>query len=74
MGLFYTNTEVDMELDRKFLMRLWRGEPTTCPKCASAELRPLHKRRKDKDDWQCPACGEIYRTIRILGNLLDEGK
>lgn len=58
--------------DRTFLKRLWRGEPTPCPKCNAAALVPLHKRRRDNMDWQCPNCGEIYRTIRILTELLDE--
>ncbi len=67
-------SEAQMELDRAFLKRLCRGEPTLCPKCGAETLRPLHKRRKDNNDWQCPGCGEIYRTIRILGELLDAGQ
>ncbi len=66
-----------MEPDRDFLKRLGRGQPTPCPKCGHEPLVPLHKRykrRKDNNDWQCPACGEIYRTINILCGLLDEGR
>ncbi len=62
-----------MELDRAFLKRLWNGQPTACPKCGRGPLIPLHKKRKDNDDWQCPDCGEIYRTINILNELLNKG-
>ena len=60
-----------MDLDREFLKRLWNGEPTVCPRCCGETLIPLHKRRKDRDDWQCPHCGEIYRTMKILNDLLN---
>ena len=56
-----------------FLKRLWRKEPTLCPKCGSPVLVHLHKRAKKSDcDWKCPACGEIYRTIRMLKELPEE--
>ena len=30
----------------------------------------LHGKAKKSDcDWKCPACGEIYRTIRMLKQL-----
>ena len=58
-----------------FMKRLWAGEPTLCPKCGRAELVPLHKRLKkepDRNDWQCPVCGEIYRTINMMYDLPDQ--
>lgn len=52
------------------LKRLWNKEKTVCPKCGKAELEYLHKKAKKSDcDWKCPACGEIYRTIRMLKEL-----
>ena len=27
------------------------------------------KAKKSDFDWRCPACGEIYRTIRMLKEL-----
>ena len=45
----------------------------TCPKCGGAELEHLHKKAKKSDTrWKCPACGEIYRTIRMLKSLSEE--
>ena len=42
----------------------------TCPKCGNTQLEFLHKKAKKSDfDWRCPACGEIYRTIRMLKEL-----
>ena len=42
----------------------------TCPKCGNAQLELLHKKAKKSDfDWRCPACGEIYHTIRMLKEL-----
>ena len=63
-----------MGMDRAFLKRLWNGEKVLCPKCNEEYLVPLHKRRKDNDDWQCKKCGAVYRTINILNDLLNEGK
>ena len=64
----YHQTE-DEEL--AFLKTLWSGKPAACPKCG-AEMVSLHKKaKKSNDDWKCPACGEIYRTIRILQERLD---
>lgn len=55
-----------------FLKRLWREIPTVCPKCGAAELVLLHKKaKKSNADWKCPACGEIYRTIRMFMDLPD---
>ncbi len=52
------------------LKRLWRGEETLCPKCGKAALQRLHKKaKKSNNDWQCPACGENYRTINMLYEL-----
>ena len=56
----------------QFMKKLWRGEPVLCPKCKTAELVLLHKKaKKSNNDWLCTACGEIYRTIRML-QLLPE--
>ena len=63
-----------MELDRSFLKKLWNGEKVMCPKCNKEYLILLHKKRKDNDDFQCPNCGEIYRTITIFNNLLKDNK
>ena len=53
-----------------FLKRLWRGQPTVCPKCGGAELVLLHKKaKKSNNDWKCPACEEIYRTINLFMDL-----
>lgn len=64
-----------MELDRKFLKRLWNNEEVLCPKCNKGVLIPLHKKRSrknnDHDDWICPNCNEIYRTLNILNDLLN---
>lgn len=61
------------EEEVRFLKRLWTGEPTLCPKCGGAQLEHLHKKAKKSDcDWKCPACGEIYRTIRMLKELPED--
>ena len=58
----------DEELN--FMKRLWQGIPTVCPKCQSAELVLLHKKaKKSNNDWKCPVCGEIYRTINMMYDL-----
>ena len=55
------------------LKKLWTSQPVTCPKCGSAQLEHLHKKAKKSDcDRRCPACGEIYRTIRMLKELQSE--
>ena len=55
-----------------FLKRLWKEEPTLCPKCQRATLVFLHKKaKKSNNDWKCPACGEIYRTINLFMDLPD---
>lgn len=52
-----------------FLKRLWREEPTPCPKCGTT-LVMLHKKaKKSSSDWKCPACGEIIRTINLFMDL-----
>ena len=61
-----------MELDRKFLKDLWDLKKVLCPKCGKDYLVPLHK--NSKDDFKCPSCKEVYRTINILNKLLKEGK
>ena len=56
-----------------FMKRLWQEKPTVCPKCGSAELTFLHKKaKKSNNDWKCPHCGEIYRTINMLMDLPDQ--
>ena len=30
------------------------------------------KKRKDNDDFQCPNCNEIYRTINFFNNMLKD--
>lgn len=55
------------------LKKLWTAQAVTCPKCNSATLENLHKKAKKSDcEWKCPACGEIYRTIRMLKELPNE--
>ena len=55
-----------------FLKRLWNNERTSCPICGN-ELEILHKKaKKSNDDWKCPACGEIFRTINMMYELPDE--
>jgi len=56
-----------------FLKRLWLKQPTVCPKCGVGTLEFLHKKAKKSDcDWKCPACGERFRTIRMLKELPEE--
>ena len=58
------------EAELAFLKGLWREEPTLCPKCREGELTYLHKKaKKSNDDWKCPVCGEIYRTIQMFKEL-----
>lgn len=53
-----------------FLKRLWSAIPTNCPRCQKSELVRLHKKaKKDNNDWKCPECGEIYRTINMMYDL-----
>ena len=55
------------------MKRLWREEPTDCPVCGEAKLVFLHKKaKKSNNDWKCPACGEIFRTISMMYELPDE--
>lgn len=61
-------------MDRELLKRLWRGEDTVCPECGRETLIPLHKKKKDNLDWQCPGCGAIFRTVKILCELLESGE
>jgi len=66
----YTATR---EEEVRLLKCLWTGAPTRCPKCGGAQLEHLHKKAKKSDcDWKCPACGEIYRTIRMLKELPED--
>ncbi len=66
----YTNSR-DEEV--KLLKNLWTSESVTCPKCGKAELVHLHsKAKKSNCDWKCPACSEIFRTIKMLKQLPEE--
>ncbi len=57
----------------RLLKKLLTSQPVTCPKCGNAQFELLHKKAKKRDcDWRCPACGEIYRTIRMLKELQSE--
>ena len=57
----------------RLLKKLLTSQPVTCPKCGSAQLEHLHKKAKKSDcDLRCPACGEIYRTIKMLKELQSE--
>lgn len=61
------------ETEVALLKKLWQGEEVLCPKCGGAVLTRLHKKAKKSDcDWTCPACGEIYRTVRMLKELPEE--
>ena len=56
-----------------FLKKLWTKHPVLCPKCKQVLLIPLHKKAKKSDcEWKCPACGEVYRTIRMLKELPED--
>ena len=66
----YFNTR---EEELAFLKKLWQEEPVICPKCSGAPLEHLHKKaKKSNNDWKCPACGEIYRTINLFMDLPDQ--
>lgn len=67
--MYYKTREEEL----KFMKRLWAEQPTQCPKCQRAELVFLHKKaKKSSNDWKCPACGEIYRTINMMYDLPDK--
>lgn len=56
----------------RFLKRLWSCEPTACPICGR-ELKLLHKKaKKSSCDWQCRACGRIYKTLSLLDELNEQ--
>lgn len=58
------------EEELRFLKRLWTELPTLCPCCGKSELTYLHKKaKKSNNDWKCPVCGEIFRTINMLMDL-----
>ena len=60
------------EEELAFLKRLWREQPTLCPYCGKSELTYLHKKaKKSNNDWKCPACGAIFRTINLFMDLPD---
>ena len=64
--MYMNNREEEVQL----LKDLWCIRPVTCPKCGEAILEHLHKKAKKSDcEWKCPACGEIFRTIRMLKEL-----
>jgi len=61
------------EEEVRLLKKLWCGEGAVCPACGKAQLELLHKKAKKSNcEWLCPACGEIYRTIRMLKTLPEE--
>lgn len=56
-----------------FMKKLWAGEPAVCPVCKKSELVLLHKKaKKSNNDWKCPECDEVYRTINMLYDLPNE--
>lgn len=61
-----------MEIDRIVLKKLWRGEKVICPNCGKNYLVPLHKKRKDNDDYQCLECKKVIRTISIFNDILNK--
>ena len=64
--MYMNNREKEVQL----LKDLWCKRPVTCPKCGEAILEHLHKKAKKSDcEWKCPACGEIFRTVRMLKEL-----
>lgn len=66
----YTNSR---EEEVRLLKQLWIGQPTLCPRCGGAQLTHLHRKaKKSSCEWKCPACGEIYRTIRMLKQLPED--
>lgn len=44
------------------------------PKCNKEILIPLHKNKKDNNDFICQNCKVAYRTINILTKLLNSNK
>lgn len=65
---------MNIELDRNFLRQLWNNENVLCPICNSDYLVLLHKKRHDNNDFVCPKCKKIYRTMNILQELLEREK
>ena len=64
--MYMNNREKEVQL----LKDLWCKRPVTCPKCGEAILEHLHKKAKKSDcEWKCPACGEIFRTVRMMKEL-----
>lgn len=61
-------------MDREILKKLWNGEKVLCSNCNNDYLVPLHKKDKDNNDFKCPKCNEVVRTINIFNNMLKEGK
>lgn len=67
--MYYKTREEELA----FMKKLWAGEATLCPKCQKAELILLHKKaKKSNNDWKCPECEEIYRTINMVYDLPNE--
>lgn len=64
--MYYKTREEELS----FMKRLWREEPTLCPVCGKEQLVLLHKKaKKSANDWKCPGCGEIFRTINMFMEL-----
>lgn len=67
--MYYNSREEEVA----FLKRLWAEVPTPCPKCGFENLEHLHKKaKKSNNEWKCPHCGEIFRTINMLMELPDK--
>lgn len=61
------------EEEVRLLKKLWASQSVLCPCCAEAQLVYLHRKAKKSGcDWKCPACGEIYRTMKMLKELQDK--
>jgi predicted Zn finger-like uncharacterized protein len=61
-------------MDRVTLKKLWNGEKVLCPKCNMDYRVPLHKKRKDNNDFKCPHCNEVFRTINIFNKMLKDNE
>ena len=69
-AIVYTNSR---ETEVILLKKMWNNDEVICPKCGKGILTHLHKKaKKNCCDWNCPVCGEIFRTINMLKNLPDD--
>ena len=66
MVMYTKNRDTEVAL----LKKMWTGQEVICPKCGQAKLVHLHKKaKKSNNDWKCPECGEVYRTINMFMEL-----